>query len=33
MTNPPLIIDEAQLAETFEVIDEALTIGDAAMED
>ena len=33
MTNPPLIIDEAQLAETFAVIDEALTIGDEAMED
>jgi taurine--2-oxoglutarate transaminase len=33
MTNPPLIIDEAQLGETFEVIDEALTIGDEAMED
>jgi taurine--2-oxoglutarate transaminase len=33
MTNPPLIIDEAQLAETFEVIDGALTIGDEAMED
>ena len=33
MTNPPLIIDEAQLAETFAVIDEALAIGDDAMED
>jgi taurine--2-oxoglutarate transaminase len=33
MTNPPLIIDEAQLGETFEVIDEALAIGDEAMED
>jgi len=33
MTNPPLIIGEAQLAETFAVIDEALTIGDEAMED
>jgi taurine--2-oxoglutarate transaminase len=33
MTNPPLIIDEAQLGEAFEVIDRALTIGDEAMED
>ena len=33
MTNPPLIIDEAQLGETFEIIDEALAIGDEAVED
>ena len=32
MTNPPLCIDEAQLAEGFEIIDRALEITDAAME-
>jgi taurine--2-oxoglutarate transaminase len=31
MTNPPLCIDEAQLAEAFEVLDEALEIGDRAV--
>ena len=33
MTNPPLCIDEEQLAEGFEIIDRALDIADAAMED
>jgi len=32
MTNPPLCITEAQLAEAFEVVDGALAIADAAME-
>ena len=32
MTNPPLIIDERQLAEGFEVIDQALEIADEAYE-
>ena len=32
MTNPPLCITEAQLAEAFEVVDGALEIADAAME-
>jgi len=32
MTNPPLCIDEEQLAEGFEIIDRALEIADAAME-
>jgi len=32
MTNPPLIITEAELAEGFEIIDGALGIADAAME-
>ena len=32
MTNPPLCITEAQLAEAFEVVDGALSIADAAME-
>ena len=33
MTNPPLCITEEQLAEGFEIIDRALEIADAAMED
>jgi taurine--2-oxoglutarate transaminase len=33
MTNPPLCIDEDQLGEGFEIIDRALDIADAAMED
>ena len=32
MTNPPLCITEEQLAEGFEIIDEALEIADVAME-
>ncbi len=32
MTNPPLCINEEQLAEGFEIIDRALDIADAAME-
>jgi len=32
MTNPPLCITEAQLAEAFDVVDGALAIADAAME-
>jgi taurine--2-oxoglutarate transaminase len=32
MTNPPLCIDEEQLAEGFDIIDRALDIADAAME-
>jgi taurine--2-oxoglutarate transaminase len=31
MTNPPLCIDEAQLAEGFGVLDEALAIGDRSV--
>jgi taurine--2-oxoglutarate transaminase len=33
MTNPPLCINEEQLAEGFEIIDGSLAIADAAMED
>ena len=33
MTNPPLCINEAQLAEGFEIIDRSLGIADAAMEE
>jgi taurine--2-oxoglutarate transaminase len=33
MTNPPLCITEEQLAEGFEIIDRALEISDAAMQD
>jgi len=33
MTNPPLCITEEQLADGFEIIDRALEISDAAMED
>ena len=33
MTNPPLCINEEQLAEGFEIIDRSLAIADAAMED
>ncbi|MGZ8614853.1 MAG: aminotransferase class III-fold pyridoxal phosphate-dependent enzyme, partial [Actinomycetota bacterium] len=33
MTNPPLCINEEQLAEGFAIIDRALDIADAAMED
>ncbi len=32
MTNPPLPITEEQLAEGFEILDEALKIADQAME-
>ena len=32
MTNPPLPITEAQLAEAFEILDEALAIADRAVE-
>ena len=32
MTNPPLCVTEPQLAEAFEVVDDALAIADAAME-
>ena len=31
MTNPPLCIDEEQLAEGFAIIDEVLSVADAAM--
>ena len=31
-TNPPLVITQQQIAETFEVIDEALNIADGAYE-
>jgi taurine--2-oxoglutarate transaminase len=33
MTNPPLPITEEQLADGFEIIDRALEIADAAVED
>jgi taurine--2-oxoglutarate transaminase len=32
MTNPPLCITEEQLAEGFEIIDDVLSIADAAVE-
>jgi hypothetical protein len=33
MTNPPLCVTEEELAEGFEIIDGALEIADAAMEE
>jgi hypothetical protein len=33
MTNPPLCIDEATMAEGFEIIDRALDLVDAHVED
>jgi taurine---2-oxoglutarate transaminase len=33
MTNPPLCINDEQLSEGFEIIDRALDIADAAMDD